>query len=44
MWALAAGYILAAILMLAAAFVEAKVGIDAERRPLEQIADPLSSE
>jgi len=44
MWALAAGYMLAAILMLAAAFVEAKVGIDAERRSLEQIADPLSSE
>jgi len=42
-WALAAGYMLAAILMLAAALVEAKVGIDAERRPLEQIADPLSS-
>jgi MFS family permease len=43
-WALAAGYILAASLMLAAAIAEAKYGIDAEMRPLERIADPLSSE
>jgi MFS family permease len=43
-WALAAGYMVAAILMLVAALVEAKFGVDAERRSLEQIADPLSSE
>jgi MFS family permease len=44
MWALAAGYIFAAALMLGAAAVEAKLGIDAEGRSLEQIAEPLSSE
>jgi len=43
-WALAAGYIFAASLMLAAAIAEAKCGIDAEMRPLERIADPPSSE
>jgi MFS family permease len=43
-WALAAGYIFAASLMLAAAVAEAKFGIDAEMRSLERIADPLSSE
>jgi hypothetical protein len=32
----------AAILMLAAAAAELKFGIDAERRPLESIAPPLS--
>ncbi len=41
---MAAGYALAAVLMLIAAAVEAKFGIDAEGRSLEQIADPLSSE
>ncbi|HLH88870.1 MAG TPA: MFS transporter [Xanthobacteraceae bacterium] len=43
-WAVAAGYIFAAALMLGAAAIEAKLGIDAEGRSLEQIADPLSSE
>ncbi len=43
-WALAGGYIFAAILMLIAAAVEAVLGIDAEMRSLESIADPLSSE
>jgi MFS family permease len=42
-WVLGAGHMLAAMLMLAAALVEAKVGIDAEGRSLEQIADPLCS-
>ncbi|HEY7245713.1 MAG TPA: MFS transporter [Xanthobacteraceae bacterium] len=42
-WALAAGYAFAASLMLIAAAVEAKLGIDAEMRSLEQIADPLSA-
>jgi len=44
LWALAAGYIFAASLMLAAAIAEAGFGIDAEMRSLESIADPLSSE
>jgi MFS family permease len=43
-WALAAGYIFAAALLLAAALAEAKLGIDAEGRSLEEIASPLSSE
>jgi MFS family permease len=42
-WALAGGYIFAAVLMLAAAIAEALFGIDAEMRSLESIADPLSS-
>jgi MFS family permease len=41
-WALAAGYALAALLMLIAAVVEAKFGIDAEGKSLESIAEPLS--
>ncbi len=41
-WAVAAGYILAAVLMLAAALTEVRFSVDAERRSLEQIADPLS--
>jgi MFS family permease len=44
MWALAGGYAFAAVLMLAAAVIEALIGIDAEGRSLEEIADPLSSE
>jgi MFS family permease len=43
-WALAGGYIFAAVLMLAAAVAEAGFGIDAEMRSLESIAGPLSSE
>jgi MFS family permease len=43
-WALAAGYLVAAVLMAAAAVAEAIVGIDAEGQPLESIAGPLSSE
>jgi MFS family permease len=41
-WALAGGYMLAAVLMLVAALAEASLGIDAEGRPLEDIAGPLS--
>ena len=37
------GYLLAALLMLAAALTELKLGVDAERRSLESIAEPLSS-
>jgi MFS family permease len=43
-WAIAAGYVFAAALMLAAALAEAKLGVDAEMRPLESLAEPLSSE
>jgi len=43
-WALAGGYILAAVLMLAAAGMEALFGVDAERRSLEDIAGPLAAE
>jgi MFS family permease len=43
-WAIAGGYMFAAVLMLGAALTEAMLGIDAEGRSLEQIADPLSSE
>jgi MFS family permease len=43
-WALAAGYLAAAVLMAAAAVAEAKFGVDAEGRSLESIAGPLSSE
>jgi MFS family permease len=43
-WPLAGGYVLAAALMLGAALVEARFGIDAEGRSLEDIADPLSSQ
>jgi MFS family permease len=42
-WPLVGGYIIAALLMLGAAVVEAYFGIDAEGRSLEQIADPLSA-
>src|SRR4029077_407747 len=42
-WALAAGYAFAASLMLVAAAIAAKFGIDAEMRSLESIAEPLSS-
>jgi MFS family permease len=37
------GYVFAAILMFAAAFVAARYAIRAERRPLEQVATPLSA-
>ncbi len=43
-WGLAGGYIVAAVLMLAAAAMEAWLGVDAERKPLEDIAGPISSE
>jgi MFS family permease len=37
------GYLAGAMLMLAAAWIEAKIGVAAERRPLEDIAPPLCS-
>jgi MFS family permease len=41
--ALFAGYLAAAVLMIAGAIVELWIGVAAERRPLEHIAAPLSS-
>jgi MFS family permease len=41
-WHVSLGYILAAVLLLAAAAVEFKLGVDAEGKSLESIADPLS--
>jgi MFS family permease len=41
--ALVAGYLMAAMLMIFAAAIEAWIGVAAERRPLEHIAAPLSS-
>ena len=41
--ALLAGYLLAALLMCVAALVTAKLGVDAERKPLESVAPPLSA-
>jgi MFS family permease len=39
---LMAGYLVAALLMLESALVELAIGIAAERRPLEEVARPLS--
>jgi MFS family permease len=41
-WQVSLGYIAAAILLLVAAAVELKLGVDAEGKSLESIADPLS--
>jgi MFS family permease len=41
-WALSAGYAIAGVLMLAGAVAEIWLGIDAEGRSLEDIAEPLS--
>jgi MFS family permease len=38
------GYVLGAALMLAAAGIEAWLGVDAERKSLEEVAPPLSAE
>jgi MFS family permease len=38
-----AGYLFGAVLMIAAAATEAAIGINAERRPLESVARPLSA-
>jgi len=42
-WMISGGCMVAAALMLVAAFVEALFGIDSEARSLELIASPLSS-
>ncbi|WP_298110753.1 MFS transporter [Bradyrhizobium sp.] len=41
-WQVSFGYLAAAALLLAAAVVECKMGVDAEGKSLESIADPLS--
>jgi len=41
-WSVSGGHMFGSFLMLVAAFIEARFGVDAENRPLEQIADPLS--
>ncbi len=42
-WSVAYGYLVAAVLMLVAAVTEAFLGIDAEGKSLESIAEPLSA-
>ena len=42
-WVLFDGYLLAAGLMIAAAATEIGLGVDAERQPLETVAQPLST-
>jgi MFS family permease len=42
-WAICAGYVFAGALMLAAAVVAAWLGVDAERKSLEDVSDPLSA-
>ena len=42
-WNVSFGYAFAALLLIAAAVTEQKFGINAERKSLESIADPLSS-
>jgi hypothetical protein len=42
MWTVAAGYLAAAALMLVGAVAELRVGVDAEGKSLESVADPLS--
>ncbi len=41
-WSVSVGYIAAAVLLLIASVVEFKLGVDAEGKSLESIADPLS--
>jgi MFS family permease len=41
--ALFAGYALAAVLMAGAGLAAARFGVDAERKPLEEVARPLSA-
>ena len=38
----AAGYLIGAVLMIAAAAVEARWGVAAERKPLEAVSQPLA--
>jgi hypothetical protein len=42
-WSLFAGYAVGGVLMIVAAGVAARLGVAAERKPLEEIAPPLST-
>jgi hypothetical protein len=42
-WRVSFGYVVAALLLLLAAETELKLGINAEGKSLESIADPLST-
>ena len=42
-WKVSCGYVVAACLLVVAAIAEWKLGIDAEGKSLESVADPLSS-
>jgi MFS family permease len=42
-WSVYGGYLLGAVLMLAAAAIAARYGVAAERKPLEQVCRPLAS-
>jgi len=41
-WHVSLGYLIAALLLLAAAVTELRFGVDAEGKSLESIAEPLS--
>jgi hypothetical protein len=41
---LAVGYLIGAVLMIAAGLVEVWLGVNAEQKPLEEIATPLTAE
>ena len=41
---LAVGYVIGAVLMIAAGLVEVWLGVNAEQKPLEEIATPLTAE
>ena len=43
-WSLFVGYLFGSVLMLAAAFIAARYGVAAERKPLESISRPLAAE
>jgi hypothetical protein len=42
-WSLFGGYLLGAVLMLAAAVIAARYGVAAERKPLESVSRPLAA-
>jgi hypothetical protein len=42
-WCVSFGYAIAAVLLLLAAVTELRFGVGAEGKPLESIANPLSS-
>jgi MFS family permease len=42
-WSVFGGYLLGAVLMLAAAVIAARYGVAAERKPLESVSRPLAA-